>query len=604
MSLKGNLEHFPIIDVIQLLHGARKTGVLRLSSEKGESQLVFHEGDLVSANFLNSLVRIGQVLVSSGAITEDILAQGLDLQNQAGENRKPLVITLLDHGMVEETAAYNGIESLIEMTVVEVLTWKEGEFSLEIANNGHGGGYHFSRTGFPQRILLNAQGILMESMRIFDEKVRDGSMDEILSIAGVNNLDLGDEQPGSRTIPTIQPGSYDPDSIPSAMHQLLSEQRTLIQRSGDQSYRTIDALKQMIVDEFPHAAKDHKRSLLKLLSIKEDSANTQVDAPEIAVVVITKSQLLSTMVRAICHEEGVYAVATDNVITLDINIRLLLCQALHLVILLDVPHDPEAQDTVQICSNLRKYPQATVILAACTRFWVTRGMQALGSGVKAVIPRPCSDCSKDAAIAQSLAFHLGFTSYLHTLSTAFSSGDDQRFFTCISRLQSCISRTEISVVVMEYLLPIFERGIVFRVSDSGLVAESAFGIKGSKNDGILSLSNLVLPFDDQEIFEQVINSGQMYYGFYSDSTWPHELYRLTGRPDSPEVLVLPFIRANSVVAFIYADFGKLLASSPSLYYLDALVQYTTAQISVSAYRQKLKRLTEEPASPKSHKKVN
>jgi hypothetical protein len=51
------------------------------------------------------------------------------------------------------------------------------------------------------------------------------------------------------------------------------------------------------------------------------------------------------------------------------------------------------------------------------------------------------------------------------------------------------------------------------------------------------------------------------------------------------------------VAFIYADFGKIFATSPSLHYLDALVQYTTAQISVSAYRQKLKKLTEAAAPP-------
>ena len=40
MSFNGDLEHFPIIDIIQLLHGTRKSGILRLSGEKGESQLV------------------------------------------------------------------------------------------------------------------------------------------------------------------------------------------------------------------------------------------------------------------------------------------------------------------------------------------------------------------------------------------------------------------------------------------------------------------------------------------------------------------------------------------------------------------------------------
>src|SRR5512137_2388586 len=102
MSFNGDLEHFPIIDIIQLLHGTRKSGILRLSSEKGESQLVFHDGDLVSANYLNNRVRIGQVLVSSGAITEDQLAMALDIQNSHGEDRKPLVITMLENKMVDE----------------------------------------------------------------------------------------------------------------------------------------------------------------------------------------------------------------------------------------------------------------------------------------------------------------------------------------------------------------------------------------------------------------------------------------------------------------------------------------------------------------------
>ena len=218
MSLNGDLEHFPIIDVIQLLHGSRKSGVFRLTSEKGESQLVFHDGDLVSANFLNDRVRIGQVLVSAGAITEEQLAQALEIQKKAGDDRKPLVITLLEHDMVDETAAYNGIESLIEMTIVEVLTWKEGHFSRDISTSDSSDGCHLSRTKFPQRVILNSQGILMESLRIFDEKVRDGTIDEILSIAGVSNRDLDAERPGSNT-PVITSNGGASDDAPRQRHQ-------------------------------------------------------------------------------------------------------------------------------------------------------------------------------------------------------------------------------------------------------------------------------------------------------------------------------------------------------------------------------------------------
>jgi hypothetical protein len=598
MSLNGDLQHFPIIDIIQLLNGARKTGVLRLSSEKGESQLVFHEGDLVSANFLNDRVRIGQVLVSAGAITDEQLSRALDIQKKAGDDRKPLVITLLENGMVDETAAYNGIESLIEMTVVEVLTWKEGHFSLESAKSDQVSGYNFFRTKFPQRILLNAQGILMESLRIFDEKVRDGSMDEILSIAGVSNRDLDAEQPGSN-VPAIQSSPLEQGDGPSALQMLLSEQRNMISRSSDQSYRETDAVKKLIDDEFPNAAKEQKKLLLSLLTEPAAEGNVSAAPTGIAVIVITQSPLLSTMVRSICYQEGVYAVSTDNIAALDINIRLLLCQTLHLVIFLDVPHTDDNQDTIQVCSDLQKYPQASIVLAACSRFWGTLGLQALSLGIRSIIPKPCKECAEESALQQAVAFCSSLGAFLRTLSTEYSASSDQRFFTCISRLRSCKTRAEIAVATLEYLIEFFGRAIVFSVTESELVAEESFGVKGKKGDGMVTLSNLRVPLDDQEIYEVVIKTGQMYYGFHSDSTWPHDLYRLIGRPESPEVLLFPFIRANTVVAFIYADFGSQPASSPSLHYLDALLQYTTAQISVSAYRQKLKSMLEEALVPKT-----
>jgi|GEM_PF-1202676 len=592
MSLNGDLEHFPIIDVIQLLHGSRKSGVFRLSSEKGESQLVFHDGDLVSANFLNSRVRIGQVLVSAGAITEAQLAQALEIQNSAGDDRKPLVITLLEHNMVDETAAYNGIESLIEMTIVEVLTWKEGHFSLDIAKNDSADGYHFSRTKFPQRILLNSQGILMESLRIFDEKVRDGTMDEILSIAGVSNLDLDAEQPGINA-PVITANGRDQDSSPALLQQLLAEQRYMLQRSSDQSYREVAAVKKLIVDEFSSAAKAQKRQLLSLLAAPVPDATVPTASPGIAVIVITQSPLLSTMFRSICYQEGVYVVSSETIASLEINVRLLLCQTLHLVIFLDAPHEDATQDTIQICKDLQKYTQASVVLVACAHFWAALGLQALSSGIRSIIPRPCKECAEESSLQQAVAFCSELGAFLRTLASEYSSCDDQRFFTCISRLRDCKTRAEITDAILAYLIALFERAIVFLVTESELVAEQSFGVRGDKDEGVTPLCDLRIPLDDQPIFEDVIKTGQMYYGFHSDSACPHQLYRVVGRPDSPEMLVFPLIRANAIVAFIYADFGSKPAASPSLHSLDALLQYTTAQISVSAYRYKLKSLLEQ-----------
>lgn len=590
MSLTGDLKHFPIIDIIQLLHGARKSGVLRLSGERGESQLVFHEGDLVSANYLNSRVRIGQVLVSAGAISEEQLARALEIQNSAGDRRLPLVNTLLEQGMVDETAAYNCLESLIEMTIIEVMTWNEGHFSLEMGGDEGSDGYRFSKTGFPQRILLNSQGILMETLRIYDEKVRDGSMDEILSIAGVDNLDLEGEQPGDGQA-AVAGGGEQESGLP-ALQQMLAEQRNMVRRAGDQSYRSVEELGRLIVDEFPEAAKEQKLELLSLLAGPGPEAGGVAEPRGMAVILVTRSPLLSTMVRSICHQEGVYAIATDNIASLDMSIRLLLCQALRLFILLDVPHDDAAQESLASGAELRKYPQVSLVLTACSRFWNMRGMQALASGMRAIIPRPCRECGGETYLRQALAFCSGLGAFLRSLSSEHGKNADQRFFNCISRLRDCRTRTEIADALLAYLMEPFERGIVFLVTEAELVAEHSFGVGEGKGEGLKPLSTLCIARDDQEIFEDVVKTGTMYYGFHSDSTWPHQLYRLIGRPDSPEVLLLPLVRANRVVAFIYADFGSRPATAPTLACIEALVQYSTAQVSISAYRQKLKAMLE------------
>lgn len=179
MSLKGELEQFPLVDIIQLLHMTSKTGILFLRCDKGESQLVFHEGFFVSANHLNNSVRIGKVLIDMGAITVDTLNLALAVQEIAGRDRKPLIATMIELGMIDRDTAFNGLEILIEMTIVEVLTWKTGTFSFDHSKDYVSDEYKYFPEKLHMGILLNAQGALMESLRIYDEKVREGNPNEL-----------------------------------------------------------------------------------------------------------------------------------------------------------------------------------------------------------------------------------------------------------------------------------------------------------------------------------------------------------------------------------------------------------------------------------------
>lgn len=176
MAFTGDLEHLPIVDVIQLLNSTRKSGVLDVRGRKGESQLVFRDGYIISASHLNNRVRIGQILIERGAVTEENLKLALKQQGSAGGERKPLITTLLELGLVEEKDAYAGLQALIEMTIVEILTWKRGTFVLDTDLEQASDGYQYCPKDISREISVDTQGVLMDSLRIFDEKVRDGEL--------------------------------------------------------------------------------------------------------------------------------------------------------------------------------------------------------------------------------------------------------------------------------------------------------------------------------------------------------------------------------------------------------------------------------------------
>src|SRR3990172_10733562 len=98
MAFTGDLENLHIVDIIQLLNTTRKSGTFSVKGDRGESQFIFSNGFIVGASHLNRRVRIGTVLVKMNAISSEDLAQALEVQKSAGQNRKPLITTLIELG--------------------------------------------------------------------------------------------------------------------------------------------------------------------------------------------------------------------------------------------------------------------------------------------------------------------------------------------------------------------------------------------------------------------------------------------------------------------------------------------------------------------------
>lgn len=178
MSFSGYLEHISLVDVIQLMQGTRKSGILKIEGKKGVSQLVFKSGFIVSANHLNNSVRIGEFMVERGDLTEEALGQALVVQEKSGAKRQPLIMTLVSLGLVAEVTAYAALQALITRTIVEVLTWRSGRFVLDPVRDVNSDKFkYYFQDHLESEINVDVQDVLLDALCAYDEKVCNGEIE-------------------------------------------------------------------------------------------------------------------------------------------------------------------------------------------------------------------------------------------------------------------------------------------------------------------------------------------------------------------------------------------------------------------------------------------
>ena len=185
MAFTGDLEHLHIVDIIQLLHTTRKSGTFSVKGSRGESRIIFSNGFIVGASHLNNSVRIGTVLVRMNAVTQKDLEKALELQKSAGKERKPLIATLIELGKLTNEEASKGLRKLIEITIVELIGWTKGTFTLDTEDIAVTPECSYPIGKMEQAMGLDAQMVLMDALRVFDEREhnrRSGEMSRHMKI--------------------------------------------------------------------------------------------------------------------------------------------------------------------------------------------------------------------------------------------------------------------------------------------------------------------------------------------------------------------------------------------------------------------------------------
>lgn len=513
MSFTGELEHLPIVDVIQLLHSTRKSGILRVASRKGESQLVFKDGYIVSANHLNSSVRIGKILVDLNIISQETLAQALKAQLRAGKDCKPLIVTLIERGGVKEEDAYRGLEQLIELTLVEILTWKKGTFTLDVLPSSVSDEYRYYPERISREINVNTQVVLMEALRVFDEKMRDGELAE---------KDFPEEEGLT-------------ESAPATTHRQKLEE---------------------IAPSLPVQEREELAAFLGGFSaVRETVAETAR-----SVILFSSDHLISHAVTAVCTPAGIPVSVASEERDLDPILVKALAGNDVPILVIDAPRQVDNRFSPKEISSLwqRKrvhYPEICVIQLAAPGD-AAFALQSYSDGVRAVLPRPSLSERRATYVTDAIQFLTAIRVFL--MATAF----DRESFAA-GRLKAAIARlpdfrdatTSVARNLLECVAGICERSLTLIVRDSELVADKWIGISGGKAGGVEPAPGLRIPLARPSLLCDVIDWGFVHYGPTEDETVRNHLFASIGPPSRPTVLLLPIRRHGKTVALAYGDFG-------------------------------------------------
>ncbi|MBM3319343.1 MAG: DUF4388 domain-containing protein [Candidatus Eisenbacteria bacterium] len=188
MSLRGNLSHFGVPDVLQLLAGQGKTGILRLERPGEKAAFVFAGGEIVSTwdRAFSSTDPLKTYILRTEALPKRHLMRGLRLEPRS---ELPFAQILVREGVLDLPELARILREQVREQIREVLRWEEGrfEFTQEPSVRAYGPG-----------CAVKVESVLLQAAHEIDEDAGREPPEE------APQEPLPVEKPGGR--PVARPG--------------------------------------------------------------------------------------------------------------------------------------------------------------------------------------------------------------------------------------------------------------------------------------------------------------------------------------------------------------------------------------------------------------
>jgi hypothetical protein len=172
VSLSGNLSDVAIVDLLQFVHLSGRSGTLFLERNGEQAHIAFHRGRIVAA-WCPTAASVTAILKEWGVLDDAGLARAIEAQGPdmpATSLGQALVAT----GAVTAVKLREAITHKVEKAIYDLIGWSRGRFRFVVDEIRGDHEIALSPGDVIPELDLNTQMVLMEALRLFDERGRRG----------------------------------------------------------------------------------------------------------------------------------------------------------------------------------------------------------------------------------------------------------------------------------------------------------------------------------------------------------------------------------------------------------------------------------------------
>lgn len=524
MNLVGNLEDLGLAEIMQIVSLSRKSGILTLTSIRGEGKIVFSQGEVVLATSPDYRETIAELLVQNGACDQATLERALSLQEREGSRERIGTILASRFSTPAETIE-KVIREQIERVVGSLFRWTVGTFDFEL--HEHVDMVDTLETEEMQFMLekgISSQYLAIDGLRRLDEE-RHGGADTETDITLPTETAPVNKSPEPLPIfhaEELSP-SAEPSPEPDKRHVIL-----LVDDHGATREILAASLEECGYEVYPFAG-GADSPLMRLASLQREGVRPllliDLIMPKMDGTGFMGGIEILELIRSNFPEVPVLAMADINNAEAEQELR----RMGHPLIM--KPDEEEIVDPESVNDFM---------VALLT------GLNRIRSGGEA--PETCENVNLGDVLRRELG-----EAPAYTLPQVVQSTGIALLRGMLEELNDPALEGGITLLVLRFAAEFMNRGVIFVVKRDKIEGLGQFGISSKSGSADSIVRRMKIPKSEDSLFARVLESRISLKASPDDGEWTGYVLENLGGEAPAEIFLGPIVSEEKVVAMLYGD---------------------------------------------------